>query len=192
MDNSAPLSTQTVKDQRSLDALVAEKVIGLPNIIPEWACGYLPDGCGLEVADFQDGGSRGIKLDDAGNIVDADPVYYGWYDERHPVYGALREDGSEWGKKVVPFYSTDIVAAFQVVEKMHARLFAQNEWPRANLLTLSCRGVTQGWAAAFVCVHESDEWFETPEQFGGAKAETVPMAICLAALKALGLEVSHG
>lgn len=97
-----------------------------------------------------------------------------------------------------PRYSSDIAAAFLVVEKMHEQVYANSSaegfpkphvWPHANYLTLSCLSGSNDYAAAFTCVGENPEWHETPELYNGSRADSAPLAICLAALKALGVTV---
>lgn len=170
MSNSLP---QTLTG-REMDQLIAEKVMGwgwmrakLPQILPAHRWLAPPE-----------------QVGDWGHEFPADmsePPEGGWW---------LLDTPKRGDHHIVPHYSTDISAAFQIVEKMHELIDTDDEWRRANLLTLSCRGKSAGWAAAFTCVHESDEWFEEPERFGGAQADTAPLAICRAALKALGIEVS--
>ena len=73
-----------------------------------------------------------------------------------------------------PNYSTQIEAAWLVVEKM-------------GMFHMT-KGV-QGFFCAFA-VH-FDEEYGTGIRKIEAQAETMPMAICLAALKALGVDESH-
>ena len=63
------------------------------------------------------------------------------------------------------FYSTDIAAAWEVVEELDLSMYP-----------LAC---TVGWRFEF-------------DRNEGAEAETAPLAICLAALKAKGINVTLG
>lgn len=101
---------------RALDALVAERVMGLRVVATDWLCGYMPDGCGLE----------------ASSTLAGD----GFCNEPHPVYAReggtwppAKRDYAPWTHELfrdqlyadvipVPFYSTDIAAAWAVVERV--------------------------------------------------------------------------
>lgn len=67
--------------------------------------------------------------------------------------------------KILPHYSTDIAAAWEVVERVDD-VFVLAGFPGAPI----------GWSATFSVDFE-------------ASADTAPMAICLAALKSVGVEV---
>lgn len=99
-----------ITDYRKLDALVAERVLGI-EVLHEYGQDYY------------------IKTEDGGASVSS--------------------------------YSTDIVSAWFLVEKIR--------------LTLKPRG-GRGW------------WASTGT-FGWVEADTAPLAICLAALKSVGIEV---
>jgi hypothetical protein len=76
-------------------------------------------------------------------------------------------------------YSTDIAAAWEVVDKVRARIPSQ--------FAIGCEGYPLYWWARFVGPGlvpgmENYGWHE-------AQAPTAPLAICLAALKAVGVEV---
>ncbi len=64
-----------------------------------------------------------------------------------------------------PAYSTDIAAAWQVVDKLHA-------------LSFYLEVGSAGWMARFANISATE-----------ASAATAPLAICLAALKAVGVTV---
>ena len=88
-------------------------------------------------------------------------------------------------------YSTDIAAAWLVVEHMHARLDPAAQGAH-QLLTLMCVGHYRDcWAASFD-FELTDDWHEA-DRIGAypfaARAETAPLAICLAALRTVGVEV---
>lgn len=137
-----------MKPGRKLDALVAEKIMGLRVVAHDWPCGRDPEFGDYEAASF-------------------------WeeeMEERGPVY--VPEDGS-WPPKYlldvkahyayvepVPFYSTDIAAAWQVVEKMITD---------KGLFCLTIDDESDGfWCHFGNCAHEA---------YG-----TAPEAICKAAL----------
>jgi len=79
-------------------------------------------------------------------------------------------------KLAVPPYSTDIAAAWDVVEKLQESGFCFFIETRGKLSQCSVEVFLTGKPSAV---------FDTGEVF----ADTVPMAICLAALKAKGIEV---
>jgi hypothetical protein len=168
MPNATAQDWRTLPAGRELDALVAERVFGLRiERSPSGALFEVPVG-----ADFAEW--------HAGWLHDVRSV-------RHMGRGGVLLD-----------YSKDVSEAWRVVEKLHALVFVSGSsagtpdpWPHANYLTLSCLGLgahKAGWAAAFTCVafdEETREWFENPEQYGGAFGETPALAICRAALSAL-------
>lgn len=69
----------------------------------------------------------------------------------------------------LPHYTTDIAAAWQVVEKLKKHGFYAVIWVKPGIVQLYCHNE--------VC---------TIEEKG-----TVPLAICLAALKAVGVEIDE-
>jgi len=76
----------------------------------------------------------------------------------------------EWGIAPVPHHSTDIKAAWEVVEKLKGKELSH--------LTLTYWPVPDEWS----CEDAQNE--DNPKI--GAVAKTAPHAICLAALKAVG------
>ena len=79
----------------------------------------------------------------------------------------------------VPHYSTDIAAAWEVVQHLKDRDGSP------HYLWLSYQGdsiLTKTNSSHWLCA------FSSPEKFR-AEADTAPMAICLAALKAVGVEI---
>jgi len=158
---------------RELDALVSEKVMGLHIYSHTWPCGYEPE-CGCyEAASI--GASR----------------EYAWHNENGPVFIDQDCDGDIPWLEPVPFYSTDIATAWQVVEKMteHVELEYDFEWqgpifkPSHDYLT------SEGFPLGTTC------WYVYIEKAGYREwvcADSAPRAICLAALKALGVEVDDG
>lgn len=152
---------------RELDALVAEKVMGLTVVAHDWPCGYDPE-CGYYEASmfagFRDGDGS-------------------WYAERGPVH--VRAGVDLWPPRPsfhepdrliahvdpVPAYSTDIAAAWAVVEQVED---TGNGW----VFSLAHRVIPDCWVARF-----------TPLAVTGLvseEADTVPLAICRAALAAVG------
>lgn len=79
-----------------------------------------------------------------------------------------------------PFYSTDIAAAWLVVEKMHSH-------PKPVLMLAAPQQdyVGEKWRAEF-CRKWWDE--KNPYEYK-CSADTAPLAICLAALRAVGFEI---
>ncbi len=83
----------------------------------------------------------------------------------------------------VPFYSSDIACAWLVVEKMR-----RDGWAFTLLLTPPASSVIVPTAAFRQSVYPPD--CRSIQEAGySSHAESVPAAICLAALKAVGVEV---
>lgn len=81
-------------------------------------------------------------------------------------------NGKLLGKETVPHYSTNIYAAWQIVEE----LYPEND---NDLIFKVCRNVTdKGW-----------DWACHFKVGGTVFGETAPHAICLAALEAVGVSV---
>jgi hypothetical protein len=124
-----------MKASRELDALVAEKVMGLKQV-------------------------------------------HRAYDLGEPVTGELYFDNNQdWG--TVPFYSTDIAAAWSVIDHLIALASAAMDQPYFELRTCGSY-YTAVWDT------EERDWPTVTED-----ADTAPLAICLAALKAVGVEASN-
>jgi hypothetical protein len=154
---------------RELDALVAEKVMG-------WA----------RDSRLTFGDDLGIK-----------DCYYLWPEQA--VYRHKSEHDAYWERwspngaeviinEFVPAYSTDIAAAWQVVEKLTRPLanIRDGEWCLDRLGYRCCEhdedGVHGEWRCSFRADKGEDaEWVHVT-------ASTAPLAICLAALKACGVE----
>jgi hypothetical protein len=122
-----------MKPGRELDALIAEKVLGIPVRASEDA-----EGCYLPVTTHPDGG------------------YY------HGHRGQI--------EKPILHYSTQIADAWLVVEKMKAN----------NYCFTLYDGYDPEWAALFS---------PRDAKLNLAEADTAPLAICLAALKAVSDDV---
>lgn len=145
---------------RELDALVAEKAMGLNVTSHDWPCCREPEcGC-LEAA---------LSLEHAARFGNL-------YNERGPVFVA--EDNPF--PNVVPLFSTDIAAAWTVVEKLKADGFC---FSLINVLS------SQEWEAG---IHKVGVDKRFPGNGKWARASRAPHAICLAALKAAGVELSGG
>ena len=87
------------------------------------------------------------------------------------VFGYIVEHDLQWG----PDYSTDIGAAWQVVEKMRGRYVL-------NLTNGNSMEPMAVWSAIF----KEDVGSSLEEHEG--EAASAPLAICLAALRAVGVE----
>ena len=101
---------------RDLDARVAEHVMNLHVVAVDWPCGYVPDGCDYKATSFPDSDNHFYS--------DRGPVYvpeHGVWPPRlnDPQFRALTGDRVAIVNPV-PFYSTNIVAAWTVVESITA------------------------------------------------------------------------
>ncbi len=136
---------------RELDALVAQDVIGVDNM--DFQC---PD-CGGHHFGTDSSGPIAVR------VCHGPPAACGW---TGPAIEAP------------PAYSTDMVAAFEVVENM------QDDWHVfiGRVAPFACGDRTPGWNVQF-----AGEWKtgEHLREMGEATAEILPHAICLAALKAV-------
>ncbi len=157
-------------DNRELDCLVAEKIMGLQVVAHDWPCGYEPE-CGCYEAD---------------QTKEPNPIYgrASWYTETGPVYPAF-PDG--WPPRVdgyaavtpVPHYSSDIAAAWPILEQFDSWKINHNPGypPEHAYRVILCRYPKP-----------------LPEADPGCHAElhaaTVPLAICRASLRALGVDLA--
>lgn len=80
--------------------------------------------------------------------------------------GILMKDNNGVKTNVVPYYSADISAAWEVVEKLYTENFCLDR-------------VAGDYRCNFGLIDEYPEW---------DLADTAPLAICLAALKAKGVD----
>lgn len=140
---------------RELDALVAEKVMGLTILARDWPCGPDPE-CSTYVA----AGTLQVGLlEEAAFYPDRGPVTADPGGLVSTLYGPT--------KCPVPFYSTDIAAAWQVVEHLRTigyEIILANAYPT-------------GWVATVFKVGTfTDE---------DVAAATMPLALCRATLAAL-------
>ncbi len=145
-----------MKAGRELDALVAEKVMGLGVIEQRYA--WYGDGY-WGVDPFQH------DLDWKQTNEEMHPVWREFPDCKDPSRCLDCKDTSCWS--VVPHYSTNISAAWEVVEKV---------WPSGSGMCLTPSSF--GWAIYYPLTITM-KWSQPV-----VKADTAPHAICLAALKA--------
>jgi hypothetical protein len=81
------------------------------------------------------------------------------------------DDGTDEGHEEMPYYSSDIAAAWEVVERL--KMYEPE---------ISWNDEHQGWSVSL--------WkFSAIRSQCGVSAETAPLTICLAALKAKGVDV---
>ena len=145
---------------RELDALVAERVMGWRPYIDKRECWAIDTPC-----DIDNEHPRGRETL--------------WTGER--AWGFDEATGKRWDRpwwgatQEVPFYSTDITAAWQVVEAMRA----------TNYRNWRVESFAGGTCAAFWTDNEDPD-----ELTRDAADEVSARAICLAALKALGVDAS--
>lgn len=135
---------------RELDALVAEKVMGYSRV---------------DVPRDVNGENEGVTL----WPPNVDVAEYQW-----PYVGPVQI------YSFCPMYSTDIAAAWQVVEKMQER----GMW--AQLRTPFGKGkMDDGFWCGFTPMLTTG-WNGRPDH--NTSAAMMPLAICLAALKAVGMD----
>lgn len=132
----------TLEAGREIDALVAEKVMGLPV---RWA---------------------------------VPPYMHSPLTGRHPWLYGIGPDGCNYDWASVACYSTEISVAWLVVKKLrydqHAVRIELNRFAHLDLVTV-CRNDT----------HPRGGSFTFSSGIPSTELERVPLAICLAALKAL-------
>ena len=102
----------------------------------------------------------------------------GWYNIRWIESEGKSEmvgeyQGLRYAWAIFPRYSTDIAAAWQVVDALYERGYN---------VALNCY---HGWETRHECEIAPDA---DPQRWQNANADTMPHAICLAALKAVGVE----
>lgn len=131
---------------RELDALVAEKVMGL-------------------------------TLRGADRCIVPNPGEAGY----HVGFHIIERADPEHLLGYVPRYSTEIAAAWRVVEKLQE---ATREDDDSCLLVIHFTGTSTGYVASFAgCPYDVDGLEATPQKFPrSAMGETAPLAICRAAL----------
>lgn len=168
--------TEQLKAGRSLDALVAEKVMGLTMGEREWPCGFVPDGCEREVYDPTEKCDWENDAEFAERRAQHEKYRDSWLYERHPVYFHLHESG--WKeRRIVPFYSTSIEDAWKVVEKMRED---HGFW-----VDLQSSGLDPKlWK---VTMHKSHPAHLPAPRKVVEASFSAPEAICLAALKSVSV-----
>jgi hypothetical protein len=126
---------------------------------------------------------RDLDILIAQQIFKVKKIYYAdWDAEKHsPLY---IPSGKPWrthhiDARPVPQFSTNIAAAWQVVERMHDLGW----WLDANAYFSDDAGCNAGFTPK-----NTTGWNGRPDH--AANAPTLPHAICLAALKAVGYEES--
>ena len=82
--------------------------------------------------------------------------------------------------EIVPLYSTSIVAAWSIVDAMERRGY----WCEMRTPFMEPGGDDGYWAG--FTPHSTSGWNGRPDHW--TQAESLPFAICLAALKACGVE----
>lgn len=100
-----------------------------------------------------------------------------WSSSNEPLL-TVRSAPNAHHHKELPPYGTDIAAAWEVVEKVGGKAYVE-------MGLRNDAGDGADWCATFGHAEGNTKWIED----GGAFAETAPLAICLAALKAVGAEV---
>lgn len=90
-----------------------------------------------------------------------------------PTVAALRDQYDEWG--MLPNYSTDVADAWSIVEYM-----------RINILGYCAVRFETTGVGYMVAFYSHSQRLDRPGAF--SHGDTIPMAICLAALKAHGVD----
>lgn len=108
---------------------------------------------------------------------------FGWVSRWHAdvqlrTWGRPDYPGTVFAERDLPHYSTDIAAAWQVVEKMMSEGFGYQVSGAATE------------SACFRKLRDDIEVYVSNNTDFGGNGESVPMLICLAALKAKGVEPS--
>lgn len=96
----------------------------------------------------------------------------------HPIF-ASRVFATGHSDTFAPYFSSDVLAAWQVVQKMRELGW----WMR---LQSPFESDDSTWNAGFTA-HSCTGWNGRPDHSG--QGDTAPLAICLASLKALGVEL---
>ena len=144
--------------ERGIDALICEKVMGYS---------------------IRHGGMFGLE-----RLM---PEYTGkelqtldGYESRYGNSYYIFEDGFNYAYGVVPYYSTDMTSAWEIVQKMSGKYrISVHDFSRDGTFwqcTFEVRDGTYRFPVEFA--HQGDEY---------ANAETPPLAICRCALKVAGI-----
>ena len=164
---------------RELDALVAEKVMGLQVLGLANANNYDGDWIVFGDAIPEGDNNEPVFLRDAEIPCQSCVSWDEWNKERPEMPEEKLANGHYSScLEVVPFYSELIGAAWQVVEK----LFADGFEVRVNL--------NHDDYFKNECIISKEYWKEEDDIVVN-RVETIPLAICLAALKAVKVEIEH-
>jgi hypothetical protein len=152
---------------RELDALIAETVLGLNVVARDWPCGRDPD-CG--------------QYHPAGSLQEGLLEETATYTARDVVY-AIGRTALGWSVRLVPYYSTDLAAAWEVFTHpaMVGQLLGWNVYDaraRPDLPEVD----DLGYAREYMCTARG-----VP-----IPAPTAPLAICWAALQTRGIDTGGG
>ena len=149
-----------------MDALLAEKVMGLIVPLVDWPCGFMPEGCRREAAAIQ-------CTDDYTSFIEPiRPAAYCiasvFYTDPHPVYEVYCDNGSLAYYEPVKEYSKDIACAQEVFKKLRADGWAVSwDWDDTGH-SIHLKRWKDGWQGVDVTC-----------------CETLALAGCRAALKAM-------
>jgi hypothetical protein len=112
-----------------------------------------------------------------GNLTSDEPVWQRTYNLPDGLCETTRDRVL---RRTLPNYSTDIAAAWEVVNRIHAdtKLVFQLAAPQQDY-------VNEKWRANF----NKKWWLDESPYYYEVDADTAPLAICLAALKAKGVRV---
>jgi hypothetical protein len=159
---------------RELDALVAEKVMGL-EVMRDWPCGHQPDACELEALRCEWDEATCFELEGKPDLR-----WLGLYPQRHPVSADRDDDGRFFGYTPLPFYSTDIAAAWGVGEKVWERVPKRSHGTFRYMLN---RREPDGCYVCEFAMDPEGDW----RTHSVGEADAAPLAICRAALLAVGI-----
>ena len=170
----------TMNAGRELDALIAEKVMGM-KVLGNETCVYVEGDATVHIGTDPKGWSC---------FAEIGPVVAGEYcrceeykDDSEYKDFTWKYDHLEVCLKPVPNYSTSIADAWLVVEKLRS---AQPSW---HLIINDTSGPC--YRARFYALYgvgkfDIDQWVRDPNDDFTVWAETAPLAICLAAPYAVG------
>ena len=163
------MQAETYAAGRELDTLIAEQVMGLQVVARDWPCGW---------ADWDDGGgyvaAHDRELPEALGFTKQDRRRWAArYPDRGPVY---TEPLDAAFYTPVPFYSTDIAAAWEVLTHFTAQGWRITSEHRVK------PDPAYAWRWEFDTLGSA----LPGRQIFGAYGPTPALAICRAALKAVG------
>lgn len=164
---------------RQLDAIVAEKVMGWANVRHDWHTEGYPDDHPIVrwIGIPEDGQRYNREILDPINAAIRDQFIAGERDEPHTVRPV--------GNQPVPPYSTDIAAAWPIVEKLGLWVFPDGgKWCAGRPRTLSSKSYVPDMYGPDDVNGTVDGHLEPL-----VWAATAPEAICRVALEIVGAEV---